>query len=429
MQKILKVALVFVIGFLIITPNAFAQSIDCEYPEYGLTITYDDKDVKIDYEKFNTDANYTRLLGFKWGSGKYTTNEINIDQTLYEKYQGYSCPTQMHLCEYGEWSIDLPSITSLGYDIAGVFTAIPCIANWMDTDACNNISENAYSTFTIDKKKLYILTQEEYNNSEIKEYIGGKTSNDISDYKEAWGKWCNTGGFGGEILQSVCGNVLTVGGVLPLLWETIAKDGLDILYYKYTNCSVVPYEGPYTPININCTQLTSKIYNYREAIYEYTKCEGNSYCKSNAINNMNKVEGEIKNYCSNILQGYDYIEGQSDCIDSCLTIKETLNSFKEGTDLYDAGDNLGQCGFSARLLVWANNILRWIKYILPVLVIILAILDFIKAIGADKDDEMKKAQKRFIIRLIAAALVFIIPLILEFILNKMGFGYNSCGLF
>ena len=66
---------------------------------------------------------------------------------------------------------------------------------------------------------------------------------------------------------------------------------------------------------------------------------------------------------------------------------------------------------------------------MPVLVIVLGILDFIKAIGADKEDEMKKAQKNFIIRLIAAALVFIIPLILEFILIKMGFGYDSCGLF
>ena len=50
-------------------------------------------------------------------------------------------------------------------------------------------------------------------------------------------------------------------------------------------------------------------------------------------------------------------------------------------------------------------------------------------IGADKEDEMKKAQKKFIIRLIAAALVFIIPLIIEFILTKMGFEYNGCAIF
>ena len=59
----------------------------------------------------------------------------------------------------------------------------------------------------------------------------------------------------------------------------------------------------------------------------------------------------------------------------------------------------------------------------------MGILDFIKAIVADKDDEMKKVQGRFVKRLIAAALVFIIPLIIEFVLTKMGFDYNDCGLF
>ena len=80
------------------------------------------------------------------------------------------------------------------------------------------------------------------------------------------------------------------------------------------------------------------------------------------------------------------------------------------------------------MLVWLNNIVRWAKYILPVIVIILGILDFIKAVGSDKEDDMKKAQGKFMKRLIAAALVFIVPLILEFILEKMGFNYNSCGI-
>jgi len=89
----------------------------------------------------------------------------------------------------------------------------------------------------------------------------------------------------------------------------------------------------------------------------------------------------------------------------------------------------GECRFSGRLLSFFSNILRWIKYILPVIVIVFGILDFMKAMGADKDDEMKKAQGKFVKRLIAAALVFIIPLIIQFILEKMGFGYDACGLF
>ena len=112
-----------------------------------------------------------------------------------------------------------------------------------------------------------------------------------------------------------------------------------------------------------------------------------------------------------------------------MEIKQTLNEYKKDTDLYDDYNNEYDCGFSDRLMVWVINIFKWAKYILPVVVIILGILDFIKAIGNDKEDEMKKSQKRFITRLIAAALVFLIPLIIEFVLIKMGFGYNSCGLF
>ena len=41
---------------------------------------------------------------------------------------------------------------------------------------------------------------------------------------------------------------------------------------------------------------------------------------------------------------------------------------------------------------------------------------------------MKKAQGRFVKRLIAAALIFIIPFIIEFVLGKMGFDSNGCGI-
>ncbi len=429
MRKFLSVILLL-ISIYVGIPSVMA--IDCAYPDYGLTITYDEKDVKIDYEKFNVNGKYSNFLTLaKWGQGKYTTEEINIDQTLYEKYQGYSCPTDMHVCEYGEWKFNLPSIISAGYELADIFTAIPCVANWMDTDACNKIDENRFTWFTFNKKTLHILTQEEYNKSEIKEYLGGKTSSDISDYKEAWGEWCNTGGWTGELLQSACGSILTLGGVIPAFWETVAKDGLDVVYYKYTNCNVVPYEGPYTPVNVNCQLLNEKIFKIREAIGNYTTCGENGECKAKQITKLKNAEEDTKEYCSYILQNYDYVEGQKGCIDSCLKIRETINSLKVEADLYDdlSGSGNNDCGFSQRLGTWIVNIFKWVKYILPVIVIVLGILDFIKAIGADKEDEMKKAQKRFIVRLIAAALVFIIPLILEFVLIKMGFGYDSCSLF
>lgn len=428
MYKILKKVFAFVILIIFSSP-VFA--IDCEYPSAGLTISYDENsEPKIDYDKFSS-SNYYQDLGSiaKWGHGTFSTEEIEIDQTLFSKFQGYACPSDMHMCEYSEWSLKLPSLVSLGYDIADVFTQIPCWMGKINDSACNKINEESYSALHLGTKKLYIYTQEEYQNSKLSKYAGGVLTSDLEEsYDNAYDK-CggNKGGIGWHVLGNICGNLWQVADGVAL--ETLIRDGIDVVTYKESICNVVPYEGPYIPINVNCAQLTQKIFKYREFLNEYTNCNKERACEAQAIKDMNEVEEGIKNYCSNILQNYDYEDGQAGCIDSCLTIKETLNFFKKGTALYEDGSDLDSCDdFSKRLFVWASNILRWIKYILPVAVIIFGILDFIKAIGADKDDEMKKAQKRFIIRLIAAALVFIIPLILEFVLDKMGFGYDDCGL-
>jgi hypothetical protein len=51
-----------------------------------------------------------------------------------------------------------------------------------------------------------------------------------------------------------------------------------------------------------------------------------------------------------------------------------------------------------------------------------------KVIGSGKEDEMKKVQGRFIRRLIVAGLIFIVPIILEFVLEKFGFTAGGCGI-
>jgi hypothetical protein len=132
------------------------------------------------------------------------------------------------------------------------------------------------------------------------------------------------------------------------------------------------------------------------------------------------LKNKISNLCNSITKYSDYKE--SDCLKSCLNIKTDI------ADIEKITFNEGECGFSERLILWIANIIRWVKYIVPVAVIVLGILDFIKAISADKEDEMKKAQQRFIRRLIAASLIFIAPFIIEFILNKLGFDANGCGI-
>lgn len=134
-----------------------------------------------------------------------------------------------------------------------------------------------------------------------------------------------------------------------------------------------------------------------------------------------KVE-EMRNLCTQSLKNGDYNDA---CVQLCMDLEDTIYETNKTFEIEDSGE----CGFSERLIAFILNVLKWIKYIIPVVVIILGSLDFIKATSSDKDDDVKKAQSNFVRRLIAAALIFLIPLIIEFILPKFGFDYYSCGLF
>lgn len=80
-----------------------------------------------------------------------------------------------------------------------------------------------------------------------------------------------------------------------------------------------------------------------------------------------------------------------------------------------------------------NKYLGYIHIIVPMLIIALGTYDFFRAMIASKEDEMKKAQKRFIIRLVAGALVFLAPTIVNIIIDILnsvlvGTENKACGL-
>lgn len=152
-------------------------------------------------------------------------------------------------------------------------------------------------------------------------------------------------------------------------------------------------------------------------------------------------------------------------IEALMSIKKYCNqlNLKKMTTLYDADDiasrreecisfdkfynklvadriisNLASgCGFiSTDLGVKLNNILNLVKIAGPILAIILGMIDFTKVlIAGDAEKESKDAWKKFKIRLFAAALLFVIPFIIQIPLNLImgsGNGYDSdnpfCGI-
>ena len=138
----------------------------------------------------------------------------------------------------------------------------------------------------------------------------------------------------------------------------------------------------------------------------------------------NKNINSLKQLCKTISEYVDYGEY---CLSQCLGFSKWLNETKEKYGI-ESTDGNGSCGFSGKLINFIANIIKWLKYIIPVVVIVLGILDFIKAISSGKDDEIKKSQGKFVKRLISAALIFLAPIIIEFVLKIFGFDANGCGI-
>ena len=86
-----------------------------------------------------------------------------------------------------------------------------------------------------------------------------------------------------------------------------------------------------------------------------------------------------------------------------------------------------------RLVNFINTIFDYIKVLVPVALIALGSFDIGRAVFAGNEDEMKKATKTFIRRLIIAVIIMFSPLLVNFIINVVnnatGTGYSgTCGI-
>lgn len=110
------------------------------------------------------------------------------------------------------------------------------------------------------------------------------------------------------------------------------------------------------------------------------------------------------------------------------------NSQGSGTDGgqipdYDIDDNF-ECTSIPKTIQWLQKIFNIIKIAGPLLVMGLGIYDYIQAIYSSDDDALKKANKKFMKRVIAACVLFLLPYLLEMILGLVDkFGDNPlCGI-
>ncbi len=72
-------------------------------------------------------------------------------------------------------------------------------------------------------------------------------------------------------------------------------------------------------------------------------------------------------------------------------------------------------GMSSQVPILVSLIINIIKIAVPVLLVIFGMLDLGKAVMAQKDDEIKKAQQTFLKRLLAGVLVFFVIAIVQLV--------------
>ncbi|MBR6690826.1 MAG: hypothetical protein IKL65_05790 [Bacilli bacterium] len=200
------------------------------------------------------------------------------------------------------------------------------------------------------------------------------------------------------------------------IWEYVFG-GDSIHCYPY-----VP-EQKLTPEQLiyQCESYDNIIYDISEIFTDYANSTPEE--KAIKLNQYNTSLNQLKTLCGDVLERTYYGDP---CLKRCLYDME--NDIKAIDESLEIIQGYGPCGFSQKLIHFIANIIKWAKYLIPVIVIIFGILDFIKALSSNKDDAMKKAQGHFIKRLIICALIFIIPFIIEFVLDKMGFAANGCGI-
>lgn len=95
-----------------------------------------------------------------------------------------------------------------------------------------------------------------------------------------------------------------------------------------------------------------------------------------------------------------------------------LVSFLEETGF--CTEVLGGTGVPAPIAKIVHTGVLVIQIVVPILLIIWGMLDFAKGVMGQEEDKIKAGQKKFIQRLIAAVIVFLIVATVNFVINMVG---------
>ena len=403
MKRIYKFLIILIIVMSYSVMGVSAKEKKCEFGD-DLEITFSENGTTITQSFYPNVAKDNILWHESIGEIKLGENSF-IDNRLAEVYD--KCPSQIYYCKL--------ETTKYAEDLLGKINALK-------SNSYSSTKELFSSIFSIisNEKRVYLFaTKSEADNHDIlKKYEEGKSGawQFTESLKKTWDSYSS---------KDYASSFSSILSALKDIATSIEQNNESV----YKECGILNYSGnDKETYNLACPNLFVFEQKFAEALAKYKECDkNNAACKSQRMSLVNERENQMRSYCNNILENYNFDEGtEQNCLDSCFNLSKNILAYKKNAGLIGSSD--GECGLSSRLIVWIANIVKWVKYIIPVIVIILSILEFMKVIGSGKEDEMKKVQGRFIRRLIVAGLIFIVPIILEFVLEKFGFTAGGCGI-
>ena len=111
------------------------------------------------------------------------------------------------------------------------------------------------------------------------------------------------------------------------------------------------------------------------------------------------------------------------------------NVLADGVGFSSSAKYASVCGFEnvpVNLPKFTSGLYTVVKIAVPIILIIMGMIDFIHAIMLNDENNMKKQQKKFINRLLAAIIIFLVMAIVQFVFNTIDYdsetknGFSGC---
>ena len=150
-------------------------------------------------------------------------------------------------------------------------------------------------------------------------------------------------------------------------------------------------------------------------------------CDEEVKNNPNLSEEERDELLEKNEDGYQsVVEGVDNAVESIEENREEIDESQSGNNndtppdynIEDSDvDTICAMPSYRKPMKFIGTIINFFKIIVPIIIIAFGVVDLYKAVTGSKDDEIKKSIKSIIIRVVAGLAIFLLPGIIQFILN------------